>query len=98
MGNNLGTYKNTAIGRRTNVDSLDIAAFTRRPADEPVLESVNATGICMYADIRNMEIMVDVKIFVILSDSEESIIKAAGNEMLLRTQIDASFLSMTKMN
>jgi len=42
--------------------------------------------------------MVDVKIFVILSDSEESIIKAAGNEMLLRTQIDASFLSMTKMN
>ena len=60
LGNNLGTNKNAAVGWRTNVDTLDITTPARGPTNELMLESVNTPGICMYADIGNMEVMVDV--------------------------------------
>jgi hypothetical protein len=42
------------------VDQVDTAPFPGRPTDEPLLESANPTGLCMYADIRRVEAVADV--------------------------------------
>ena len=42
------------------MDTMDAATPARRPADEFMLESVNTAGICKYADIGDMALVVNV--------------------------------------
>ena len=42
------------------MDTLDIASFTRRPTDEPVLEGINTACVCLYADIGCMAVVGNV--------------------------------------
>lgn len=60
MGHILDGIEGIGIGRRTNVDTLDIAAFKGRSANEFMLEGIDTAGICMYADIRHMAVVGDV--------------------------------------
>jgi hypothetical protein len=60
LGYTMDRNKSTGPGRNTNVDTLDTAPFTGRPANEPVLEGINPTGICMHADIRCVAVMGNV--------------------------------------
>jgi hypothetical protein len=55
LGNNMGIAKKPVAGRCANVDTLDITPPACRPANEPVLESINPAGIFMYADIGYLE-------------------------------------------
>ena len=56
--------KNFGLSRDTDVDQVDAAEVQGWPADEPVLESINTTGICLYANIGGVEIVAYVSSFV----------------------------------
>ena len=60
LGHFMGKFENPGTGGRANVDQVDTAPFPGRPTDEPLLESTNPTGLCMYADIRRVEVVADV--------------------------------------
>jgi hypothetical protein len=62
LGNILDGIKSISLGRRTNVDTLDIAKIARGSAHESVLEGINTTGICLHADIRCMAVVGNVKL------------------------------------
>ena len=60
LGHTMDSDQSIIFSRRTNVDTLDIAPFKGGSADEPVLESINAPCIFMYADIRGMALVGNV--------------------------------------
>ena len=61
LGNHLDNGKNAKPGWGADVDQVDIAPFQGRSVDEPLLESINTHGICMYADIGDLEDLAYVK-------------------------------------
>ena len=42
------------------MDTLDITPFKGRPVDDPMLESINPAGLCLYVNIGRVADMVDV--------------------------------------
>ena len=80
LGNILDSYKKFGVGRCTNVDPLDLAAFAGRSVDEPMLESAYTACICLYAGIGRVEVMANVGLISDIECSMSDLI--FGNEVI----------------
>ena len=82
LGHILDSAKDTFAGWHTNVDTLDIAPFSCGPADEFLLEGIDADCICLCAGVGFVEDIFNVNRRIMFAESITSLKKQAFSPSL----------------